>query len=219
MATQSRRESPTLEQLLFDKPFRFSFFQAVRLLEQLGEGGEPVGRDTRPGHESVRFVARVGLRFPASEIHDLRPAVVDRDSAPPGTPIMTVAFLGLTGPMGVLPTFYTEKMIEEFLRCQRVRRDSIPPLAAFLDLFNHRLISLFYRAWDKYHPFSACDPRAREPLNRAVFSLAGLRPPATRERAQAAGDALLFYAGLFASRRRHAAGLKDLLEGYFGEPI
>jgi len=219
MATESRRESAPLEQMLFQEPFRFDFFQAVRLLERLDEGHEPVGRDTRPGHEAVRFVARLGLSFPSSSIHDLRRAVVDRDLAPPGTPIMTVAFMGLTGPMGVLPTFYTEKLIEEFLRCRRVKRDSIPPLAAFLDLFNHRLVSLFYRAWDKYHPFSAWDQGVREPLDRAVFSLAGLQLPATRERAPIAGEALLFYAGLFASRHRHAAGLEDLLKGYFGEPV
>jgi type VI secretion system protein ImpH len=219
MAIQSRRKNLTLEQFLLQEPFRFSFFQAVRLLERLGGRGEPVGRDTRPGHEAVRFVARLGLGFPASEIHDVRPAVADRDLAPSGTPTMTIAFMGLTGPMGVLPTFYTEKLIEEFLRCQRVKRDSIPPLAAFLDLFNHRLASLFYRAWDKYHPFSAWDPRAREPLDRAVCSLAGLRLPATRERASLAADAFLFYAGLFASNRRHAAGLEDLLKGCLGEPI
>jgi len=88
-----------------------------------------------------------------------------------------------------------------------------------LDLFNHRLASLFYRAWDKYHPFSAWDPRVREPLDRAVCSLAGLRLPATRERAPLAADAFLFYAGLFASHRRHAAGLEDLLKGYLGAPI
>ncbi len=219
MAAESRRENAPLEQLLFREPFRFDFFQAVRLLERLDEGREPVGRDTRPGREPVRFVARLGLSFPASSIHDLRPAVADRDLAPPGTPIMTVAFMGLTGPMGVLPTFYTEKLIEEFLRCRRLKRDSIPPLAAFLDLFNHRLISLLYRAWDKNHPFSAWDRGAREPLDRAVFSLAGLRLPATREPAPFAGEALLFYAGLFASRHRHAAGLDDLLKGYFGEPV
>ena len=219
MATESRRKNASLEQLLLQEPFRFDFFQAVRLLERLDEGRAPVGRDTRPGREAVRFVAHLGLSFPASSIHDLRPAVFDRDLAPPDTPIMTVAFMGLTGPMGVLPTFYTEKLIEEFIRCRRVKRDSISPLAAFLDLFNHRLISLFYRAWDKYHPFSAWDGTAREPLNRAVFSLAGLRLQATHERAPVAGEALLFYAGLFASRHRHAAGLEDLLKGYFGEPV
>jgi type VI secretion system protein ImpH len=219
MATESRREDAPLERLLFDEPFRFDFFQAVRLLERLDESRESVGRDARPGREPVRFVARLGLSFPASSIHDLRPAEADRDLAPPGTPIMTVAFMGLTGPMGVLPTFYNEKLSEEFLRCRRIKRDSIPPLAAFFDLFNHRLISLYYRAWDKQHPFSAWDRAAREPIDRAVVSLAGLRLPVSREPDHLAGESLLYYAGLFASRHRHAAGLKDLLEGYFGEPV
>jgi type VI secretion system protein ImpH len=219
MAAESRRENASVEQSLFQEPYRFSFFQAVRLLAQLDQDREPVGRDTRPGREPVRFVARSGLSFPASSIHDLRPAVVDRDLAPPGTPVMTVAFMGLTGPMGVMPTFYTEKLIEEFLRCRRIKRDSIPPLAAFFDLFNHRLISLYFRAWDKNHPFSDWAPSAREPLDRAVFSLAGLHVPTTRGEATLAGDALLFYAGLFASRHRHASGLEDLLKGYFGERV
>jgi type VI secretion system protein ImpH len=248
MATESRREDAPLEKLLFQEPFRFDFFQAVRLLERLEEGREPVGSDTRPRREPVRFVARLGLSFPASSIHDLRPAVADRDLAPPGTPIMTVAFMGLTGPMGVLPTFYTEKLIEEFLRCRRIKRDSIPPLAAFLDLFNHRLVSLLYRAWDKYHPFSAYDRSARESLDRVVFSLAGLNLPAAGERLGNSprletGAAirpllekggfrgvssspesidhtrLLYYAGLFASRGRHASGLEELLRGYLGERV
>jgi type VI secretion system protein ImpH len=219
MATESRRENAPLEQLLFQEPFRFNFFQAVRLVERLDERREPVGHDSRPGREAVRFVARLGLSFPASSIHDLRPSVFDRDLTPPDTPIMTVSFMGLTGPMGVLPTFYTERMIEEFLRCRRLKRDSISPLAAFLDLFNHRLISLFYRAWDKYHPYSACDRAAREPLDRTVFSLAGLRLPASVEPAPFTGEALLFYAGLFASRHRYAAGLEELLKGRFGESV
>ena len=52
-----------------------------------------------------------------------------------------------------------------------------------------------------------------------MLSLAGLRTPATRERAPFAGEALLFYAGLFAARHRGAAGLEDLLKGYFGESV
>jgi type VI secretion system protein ImpH len=263
--------------LLFEEPYRFSFFQAVRLLQRLREDRAPVGRDNAPAREAVRFVAHRGLSFPASEIHELRPAKEERDLAEPGTPIMTVAFMGLTGPMGVLPTFYTEKMIEEFLRYRRIKRGSIPPLAAFLDLFNHRLISLFFRAWEKYHPFSAWEQIAREPLDRAVLSLAGLRLAATGERwgdesrepqharvPAGAGAAipplekvqdgaagfpcergapihpllekggfggvsgapatidrtpLLYYAGLFASRVRHASGLEDLLRGYLGERV
>ncbi len=49
MAAESRRKNASLEQLLLQEPFRFDFFQAVRLLERLDEGRAPVGRDTRPG--------------------------------------------------------------------------------------------------------------------------------------------------------------------------
>ena len=67
---------------------------------------------------------------------------------------MTVAFLGLTGTQGVLPFCYTEWMLE-----RKAAKDDT--LAAFLDLFNHRLVSLFYRAWEKHRPPVLYEARRR----------------------------------------------------------
>src|SRR4051812_40371430 len=139
MASAGGRADPSLEQTLFEEPYRFDFFQAIRLLERLRPELATVGREGPPVREIVRFLAHLSLKFPPSPIHQL-----ERREQASVAPAMTVNFLGLTGPSGVLPHVYTELMME------RVRHGD-RSLVDFLDLFNHRLISLFYRAWEKHH--------------------------------------------------------------------
>src|SRR3954468_21458789 len=129
MATPGRRADPPLEQVLFEEAYRFDFFQAVRMLERLQGERVPVGR--RPGREGVRFRTRASLSFPPSSIHQLsRPEGAD------GPAHMTVAFMGLVGPLGVLPVCYTELVMDRLRVGDRT-------LAAFLDLFHHRMVSFF----------------------------------------------------------------------------
>ena len=123
---------------LLSEGYRFGFFQAVRLLE-LWEGDRaPVGHDAAPQNEAVRFGSHASVEFPASQIYDV---AASRDGTHPAR--MTVTFFGLNGPLGALPQHYTEIAIERL-----ARKDGA--LLDFLDLFNHRLLSLFYRAWEKY---------------------------------------------------------------------
>src|SRR5438445_9225836 len=96
-----------------------------------------VGRHPHPADEIVGFRALNSLTFPASCIHDVVRAQDD------GIATMLVAFMGLTGPSGVLPRHYTELMLERERKRDRA-------IAEFFDIFNHRAISLFYRAWQKY---------------------------------------------------------------------
>lgn len=58
--------------------------------------------------------------------------------------VMTINFMGLTGPSGALPTRYTEMLLERRLQ----HRDQTAH--HFFDLLNHRLITLFYQAWRKH---------------------------------------------------------------------
>ena len=140
MAAADGGESAGLIEALRREPYRFDFFQAVRLLEHLG-GRAPVGRDAAPDEEAVRFRALPALRFPAAEISRL-------SQTPDGPPEMVVSFLGLTGPSGVLPQHYTTLLLSRIRGKDYSLRD-------FLDLFNHRITSLFHRAWEKYRlPFS-----------------------------------------------------------------
>src|SRR5262249_25340824 len=77
MGTATGREGADLSERLFREPYRFDFFQAVRLLERLlpeGSGQPPAGGDGPPEREAVRFRATPALSFPASAVAQLRQA-------------------------------------------------------------------------------------------------------------------------------------------------
>ena len=169
----------TVAEHLFGRPYEFDFFQAVRLLERLSPKRLPVGKGARPDLEIVRFKAWQSLSFPASAVHDL---------ADPGEPIrpapMVVTFLGMTGSSGVLPRHYTEMI----LRLDReVKGPERYALRDWLDLFGHRFLSLFFRAWEKYRffiPYERGEYGLRDPdaFTRAAFSLVGIGTGGLRDR-------------------------------------
>ncbi len=206
---------------LLREPFAFEFFQAVRLLEALHPDRRPVGREGPPEAEAVRLTAHPDLAFPASQI-----AALDADPAG-GPPRMAVTFIGLTGPTGVLPPFYTQAVMD------RERSGGDPErgaLRAWLDLFTHRFASLFYRAWAKYRLPVTFEQAARSgggpgPIAHAALSLIGLGTPGLAGRLSAGPDAavddlsLLRYAGLLVAAARPAVGLETLLADYFGVPV
>ena len=150
--------------------------------------------------------------------------------------------MGLTGPSGVLPRHYTELLYR--LEKDRINRNPEKhALRDWLDLFNHRLVSLFYRAWEKYRfflPFERGQYLRPEPdlFTGCLFSLVGLGFPPLRNRlhvsvrdATADGElagralarienlALLRYGGLLAQQVRSAAGLQAMLQDYFQLPV
>lgn len=229
MAPPSRRPDPPLTETLFGEGFRFEFFQAVRVLERLRPERAPVGREAKPGDEVVRFHTETSLVFPASTVSEIEDQV---DGEPAS---MLVPFMGMTGILGPLPRHYSELLLE------RVRRKDLA-LRDFLDMFNHRLISLFYRAWEKYRFSIGYERAARvggeyDPITETLFAdfgmgTAGLRsrlavdeeplrrytglPATPGRRSQIDDDTLLFYAGLLADHRRPGLSLEGLLEDYFG---
>lgn len=195
---------------LFTDGFEFDFFQAVRLLEALAPEREAPGYASHPKDECVRFRSRVDAAFPASAVHSV-------DPVPGGSPEMTTAFFGLGGRQGVLPAPYTELLIDQQFEGDRA-------LADFLDLFNHRLLSLFYRAWEKHHFTVGYERSARQrseedAFTQHLFDLIGLGVPRLRGRMLVEDRWLLAYAGLIAQQPHCAAALAAILEDYFEVPV
>ena len=181
----------------------FGFFQAVRILQAARPDREPVGRFVDPARETVRFGATRGIAFPASEIQTL-----ESDGDRPAQ--MRVNFMGLIGPTGVLPHHYT------LLAAERGRtKDSA--YAEFLDLFHHRLISLFYRAWEKGR-FDREADGTEEALRDHLLDLVGAGVAAQRTGLAFDENALLYYSGLLSAATPSAIALEQLIEDYFEVP-
>lgn len=204
-ASVSSELEENLGRLFRSEPYCFEFFQAVRLLQRLSPERELVGRFADPSKEVLRFHARVASEFPASEIQEL----TLRTGAPHS---MVVNFMGLVGPLGVLPLYYTELVM------QRVRAKDTA-LRDFLDIFNHRIISLFYQAWEKYHFSVTYERERRDPVSHYLLDLVGLGTKGLQRRQAVADETFIYYSGLFGLRTRPAQGLKQVIEDYFDVPV
>jgi len=187
------------------EPYRFEFFQAVRLLEKLFPGRTSVGRSVHPENEVVHFGAHASLAFPASQIQGME--------WPAHGPLrMTVNFMGLTGPLGVLPLPYSALVRERLRASDSTLRD-------FLDIFNHRIISLFYQAWRKYRFDVAYERGERHRFSRQLLSLVGLGTPGLQDRQAIPDEAVVYYAGLLTQRPRPAQALRQILEDFYEVPV
>ncbi|MFT6916473.1 MAG: type VI secretion system ImpH/TssG family protein [Motiliproteus sp.] len=90
----------------------------------------------------------------------------------------------------------------------------------FLDLFNHRLISLFYRCWKKYHPEFQYQAGATDDFSRWLFALMGAPDAQARQASALCWPRLLGYLGLLSMQARSANTLTAVVSGYFeGIPV
>lgn len=214
-----KRENEPVVDALFDRPYSFDFYQAVRLLQWLHQH---TPAEERPA-EAVRYRSRLSLDTPAGDIYELeRPqpgkAGEDgHDATPPRPAQMVINFFGLTGPSGALPLHYTELLLERRYR----HRDHT--LAEFLNIFNHRLAALFHEIWAKYHIFVDLERENREGFTRSLLDLIGLGTDGLRNRLNAGqrgvtDQSLVYYAGILAQRPHSASGLEAILGDYFRVP-
>lgn len=206
MATDNGPTTGTLSELLEREPFRFDFFQAVRLVELLRPEAAP------PGHggsnlEAVVFRSKVGLDFPASDVVS---AELSADEAEPVR--LTVAFMGLAGSSGPLPTPFTELIMQRTVARDFATRD-------FLDIFNHRLISFLYRSRKKHRIALNNRPPDQTELARWLFDLAGLEFKAQNGDSRKWARSLLRYSGILAHQVRSMAALEAMLTDFFDTPV
>jgi type VI secretion system protein ImpH len=223
---------------LQQEPYRFDFFQTVRLLQWLAarehraSANDPVqvpshersaapaprgslGHDYAPADEIVRLRAAASLQFPQGAIADF----ARTNSEQKERRQLVVGFFGLFGPHGVLPRHYTQMVID------RVKAKD-PTLRDFLDLFNHRLLSQFYRAWAKYRlPIAfeesvlSGEALGEDRISRCIYSLVGMGTSGLRGRHDFADPVLLYYAGHFAHQPRNASSLQRMIADYFQLPV
>lgn len=190
---------------LRERPWDFSFYQAVRLIQRASGSSDPVGSFDAPGNEAVRLSTHPSISFPAAEIQSLE----ERPGKPPK---MAVNFFGLDGPLGTLPTRYTEQVIERLYARDATLRD-------FLDIFNHRFVSLLYRAWEKYRFPVAYERTGQDRVTGYLLDLIGLGTPGLGNRQSVPDQALIAYEGLLMQYPRSASAFRSMLSHYFSVPV
>lgn len=231
MSPQSRRKNASVIEQLLRTPHAYGFFQAVRLLERAvllkeslstpdynrAKKYKPVALFAPPATEVLRFKTRTSFSFPNNEIFSIAERLAQSSTKPWE---MQVNFLSLTGGTGVLPYHYTELILQRL----KLKDES---LIQFLDLFNHRTISLFYQAGTKYslpieYERKKLNPnlkKGRSPTSQALLSMIGLGTQGLTERLQIKDESLLFYSGLLTQKVRTSVGLKQILSDYFDLPV
>ncbi|MEM9284896.1 MAG: type VI secretion system baseplate subunit TssG [Pseudomonadota bacterium] len=188
MASENGITDLDLTSLSREEIANLSFFQLIRQVE--AATGEKLGGRASPLEEPLRLGAAPASRFPSADLASIEAAEPIR---------VTTNVIGLTGPSGVLPLHYTEQTIA-------ARRGGEELFGRFLDLFNHRFASFFYRAWAKYRMLVSHErARGEEPILSSLALGSGLGQEAPHRQ----------LAGAF-QRRPSAAGVAKLVEATLG---
>jgi type VI secretion system protein ImpH len=204
MGSEIRISNPGLMQALLEKPFSFSFFQAVQLLQRFTAGAR-LGSASPASEETLRLRPTVSLSFPAADLQKIE-LEKTAGAAKPRFRI-TTSFMGLYSCDSPLPTFYAEDLFW--------KEDNQEAVRAFVDIFHHRAISLFYRTWEKYRYPIQFRHGGKDEFSRRIFSLSGLGADPLIESTGLPSVRLLRYAGLITQKPHSAAALAGLLKDYF----
>jgi type VI secretion system protein ImpH len=183
----------------------WEFHPLVRhLVERLKPRVRP-GEPGRPEDERIRFTTNPSFGFPPSEVDSIE------WSGPEGEERATVQvnFMGLHGQSSPLPGHYPQEVLWDLQEPEGRRvRD-------FLDLFNHRMVSLLFRARQKYRHAQRFDGTGRDEFTRRMLALAGLDDDELLAASGAKLQQVLRGFGVLAARNRSASGLEDMLRASF----
>jgi type VI secretion system protein ImpH len=190
---------------LADEPYRFDFYQTMRRLECLYASKPRWGRALRPADEPVRLGQEPDLAF--------APAPLASFDTRGRRPRLSVRLFGLLGPNGPLPLHLTEYARE------RIRQANDPTFSRFLDLYHHRLLTLFYRAWAQAQPHVNRDRPAEDRFVVYWGAFFGGAGPAFQRRDAVPDAAKLHHVGWLIRPARSAGGLAAILRSYFRVPV
>jgi len=209
MAGQDRQETQHLAELiekLAGQPSSVGFFEALRLIECLYPNSPRLGTSRRPAEDPVRLAQQPAMSFESASLTSFEPREDDRPYR------LTVRLFGLLGPNGPLPLHLTDYAQE------RIQKFKDPTFSRFLDVFHHRMLSLFYRAWANNEPTVSYDRPDADRFADYVGSLSGLGMPTLMKRDEISDRTKRYYCGHLACQTKHPKGLQAIVQEYFETP-
>lgn len=207
MASAQRTASDRLSWLVGveQRPEAFDFFQVLRRLDGLHADKPRLGDARRPSDEPVRLAQQPSLTFAPANVCRLE----HRDD---GRLRLHVRFLGVFGPQGGLPLHLSD------LAHERLNAWGDATLARFADMFHHRLLAHFYRAWRQAQPAASRDRPAEDRFGVYLGALIGHASPAWHARDRVPDEAKRYFAAHLARSARTPQGLESIVSSYFGVP-
>jgi len=204
MAEFDRQTPDSIATEMALRPYVFNFFQAVRRLEAEYSDWPRVGSSVRLEGDFLRFCQMPSLAFAPSSIESIERVE--------GVIRMSVNFLGMFGPNGPLPQHLTD-----FAR-DRLRNAHDPTLVRFIDVFHHRMLSFFYRAW-AVNEKSVDFDRADDARYADYFgSFIGIGIESLQGRDSIPDWSKIHFAGRMSGQTRNAEGLEAILADFFRIP-
>jgi len=221
---------------LVTRGWEFDFFQAIWLLERYADTGVRIGHRGPVGKEGFRFRPDVSMGFAATDIR--RIATVTSPENDQSFFRIDIAFMGLYGTTTPLPLHYAVDILRSVDQAGSETTDSEPtlevgqhssgidtadsqapatPMRDFLDVFHHRLISLFYRTWLKYRYERTFGLPGRDTLTDYLLWLIGVSPNWDEKILHVSPVRLIRYAGLLTQHPRSLVSLEGLLQDYWGD--
>ena len=177
-----------LQQSLQEKPYKFNFYQALRQIECKHPDAPRLGQSLKPVDDPVRLAQQPSMAFAPSTIASFESAEAGRP------PRLETFFFGLFGPNGPMPLHFTEYARD------RLHNADDPTLCRFSDIFHHRMLSLFYRAWADAQPTVSYDRPHEDRFSHYVGATMGLGMPSLRRRDEMPDNAKLYHAGILSNQ-------------------
>ncbi|MDF3868553.1 type VI secretion system baseplate subunit TssG [Pseudomonas denitrificans (nom. rej.)] len=196
----SRLKASGLLEAIGDRLPEAGLYRFCQLLEAALPGNPPLGSTANPADDAVRFRPHPGMGFPASELkafgvdeeHPLRPVTVH------------TRLLGLYGVDSPMPTAYLDDIAQ--------RREGHEALESFLDIFNHRVFTQFYRIWRKYSYPASFEAGGADATSQCLLGLIGLGIPGTAEHIATPVSRFLALLGVMRLPTRNAEGVVALVK-------
>jgi type VI secretion system protein ImpH len=180
-----------------------SFMQLCRLFEARMADQPGFGERDTPAHEPVRFRPRPRMGFPAGEIAGVEFEAAGDASGSRTPPTVRTTFMGLYGVDAAMPTHLLDDIV--------LREEGHEAVEAFLDQFNHRLVTLLYRTWKKYRYAESFRAGGTDAHSRNLLCLAGFGWGEKPARAGLPDSRVLALLGLLIQRTRTSEGLAGVV--------
>ncbi|REL27686.1 type VI secretion system baseplate subunit TssG [Thalassotalea euphylliae] len=217
MANQNGNENAFIKQLKDDHQQRdmFELFALMRAIESRALLSQPLGHSKTPRDDVARFGQSPLSAFHAAAISNISL------STKIGKYKIKNSYWGLFGHNGALPSHLTEYAQE------RISKHKDDTLCEFLDIFHHRLICLYYRAWKTGYPAIQFDHMQTNQFVQQLSALArsesgalstDIHPQATSD-SSPAHQRGLYFAGLLTHKNLGAKAVQQILSDLFSVAV